>query len=49
MDGNSALCFVNGVFMDIREVNTSEIIKKVEELCIRANRFLPDDIEKQID
>ena len=49
MDGNSALCFVNGVFMDIREVNTSEIIKNVEELCIRANRFLPDDIEKQID
>lgn len=35
--------------MDIREVSTSEIIEKVEELCIKANRFLPDDIEKRID
>ncbi len=28
----------------MREIDVGEIIKAVEELCIKANKILPDDL-----
>ncbi len=39
----TALCFLRSDFM--REININHIIKAVEDLCIKANKELPDDIE----
>lgn len=33
----------------MREVNVSSIITAVRDMCIRANRYLPDDVTRQIE
>ncbi len=32
----------------IREINISDIISQIEEMCIKANKILPNDIENKI-
>jgi len=32
----------------IREINVSDIISQIEEMCIKANKILPNDIENMI-